>query len=209
MKCIECKKGEIVGDMVNKSYLCTNCGLIFIEKWMPIIGYEGSYKVSNFGNIKSLKRVVKNSLNGTRVVKEKILKLQKDKDKYLSVGLCRNSIMKTFKVHRLVAQAFIVNPLNKPQVNHINGTKIDNRVENLEYVTARENTQHSWVMGLQNNHTLRKKVLMLSLDNEPLLWFDSIAEASKNTYIVRSSISSRCRGVGKTAGGYKWEYYNG
>ena len=113
------------------------------EVWKDIVGYEGLYQVNNLGKIKSLKRVD----NNNHIVKEKILKGCYDKDGYLKVILY-NGKNKTYRVHRLVAQTFIPNPDNKPQVNHISGNKKDNSIQNLEWVTSKENVNHAWKTGL-------------------------------------------------------------
>ena len=111
------------------------------EIWKDIEGYEGKYQVSNLGNVKSLN--YKNS------GKEQNIALCNDADGYLLVNLRLNNKVKTKRVHRLVAQAFIPNPENKPQVNHIDGNKKNNKIENLEWCTCEENQRHAWDKGLK------------------------------------------------------------
>ena len=102
------------------------------EIWKSIKGYEGHYFVSNLGSVKT------NNHYGSG--KDAILKPAKDNKGYLRVSLTKDKILKTYKVHRLVALAFIENPNNKPYVNHIDGNRANNHVENLEWVTPSENT---------------------------------------------------------------------
>ena len=119
-----------------------------IEEWKDIQGYEGLYQVSNLGNVKNLERIVKCKLQKTKTIKEHLLKKSVNKFGYEYVCLSNDSITRKIKVHRLVAQAFIPNPLNKPQVNHINGIKTDNKVENLEWCNNQENMAHAIKNGL-------------------------------------------------------------
>ena len=106
------------------------------EIWKPIRNYEGLYEVSNFGRVKSL--------NYKRTEKEGILKPRTDKDGYLITSLGRG---KTVKIHRLVAEAFITNPENKPCVDHINKIRNDNRAENLQWATISENNTKGYKQG--------------------------------------------------------------
>lgn len=121
------------------------------EYWKPIPEFEGLYEISTFGNIKRIQRYVKNR-NGYRLLNEKIISTKLDKDGYNLVTLYKDKEQYTFRVHRLVAKTFLLNTnLNKIQVNHKNGIKSDNRVENLEWVTPKENIIHSIKTGLKKN----------------------------------------------------------
>lgn len=121
-----------------------------MEKWKDIKGFEGKYQISNLGNIKSLKDNHKRDT-------EKIKKLKKAKNGYLYANLWLKSKAYVRKPHRLVAEHFIPNPNNYPCVNHKNGIKTDSRVENLEWCTYKQNTAHSFEMGLQTKERWFKK----------------------------------------------------
>lgn len=117
------------------------------EKWVQVKGFP-NYAISNYGDIKSVARVVK-SRNGYRNKKEKILNPDTVKGGYLRVVLYDDNLSKKkYMVHRLVAEHFIPNPKNKPQVNHLDGDKTNNRLNNLEWVTASENQMHAFRIGL-------------------------------------------------------------
>lgn len=122
------------------------------EIWKPVVGYEGLYEVSNFGNVRSLDRKV---MKGHYLISKKgqDLKLHIDKYGYQFVQLRKSidgkSKKENIKVHRLVAKAFISNPLNKDFVNHINGLKTDNSSVNLEWCTSSENNKHAYRLGLK------------------------------------------------------------
>lgn len=121
------------------------------EVWKDIIGYEGLYQVSNLGRIKSLAKNRNSLQNGDMLLKPSI-----NKKGYLIVRLYKNTVSKDFPVHRLVANMFIDNPSNKREVNHINGVKHDNRMENLEWCTGSENVRHAFEIGI---NTPRKGTL--------------------------------------------------
>jgi hypothetical protein len=123
-----------------------------IEIWKDISGYEGFYKVSNMGRVKSLSRIVNNN-GGIKVIRETILKTSSKNNWYHYVKLSINNVGKVYRVHRLVAETFIPNPENKRTVNHIDGNKENNLITNLEWNTHSENLQHAYDTGLQ----VRKK----------------------------------------------------
>lgn len=149
------------------------------EIWKDVVGYEGLYQVSNLGNVRSLDRESEH-FNGVIVFhKGKVLNVHLH-DGYSSVCLYKKEIIRgtlkknkyrTTKVHRLVAQAFLPNSENKRCVNHINGIKTDNRVENLEWSTDSENQKHSYAV-LGKNNGMKKRVKVNGIK------FESMAEAS-------------------------------
>lgn len=124
-----------------------------MENWKDIVGFEGFYQVSDLGRVKSLSR---NSIRRGRIYPQKESILRQSGLKYLSVSLQKEGISKRCNVHRLVANAFIPNPENKPEVNHINGIKTDNRSSQLEWVTRRENEDHSILNKLKHIPTNKK-----------------------------------------------------
>jgi len=136
-----------------------NLSLIDIqgEEWRNVKDFEDFYMVSNFGRVKSLKRIVDRRVYGPLLVKEKIIR-QDDPHSYRMAEFNIKGVRKRETVHRLVLKTFKSNPENKPCVNHINGVKWDNRLENLEWVTEKENAAHAAKLGLlrtgeKNNQT--------------------------------------------------------
>ena len=139
----ERKALKIVVAMIDRknsaSYYSLDSNDLSGEEWRDIVGYEGLYMVSNMGRIKSFYSN-----------KARIIKPSKRSDEYISVGLYKGGHSVTHYVHVLVARAFLLNPEDKPQLNHINGDKTDNRVENLKWVTGSENMNHAYKIGLAN-----------------------------------------------------------
>ena len=119
------------------------------EIFKDIENYEGLYQVSNLGNIKSL------HCNKERIMKPTI---RSNNYQYYFVGLLKNRKRKFFAIHRLVAQAFVSNPNNYSQVDHLDGNKLNNNANNLEWVTPKENTNRAWKKGLAHNTKNQRKI---------------------------------------------------
>lgn len=173
------------------------------EIWKDINDYEELYQISNLGNIKSLNRVLKDN----RVWKERIMKPVKDKDGYFCVNLYKNNKTKRFKVHRLVAQAFIPNPDNLPCVNHKDEDKTNNNVENLEWCTHEYNSNYGTAIERMTK-TLSNPVLQLMKDGSLVRVWPSVMEVERQLHFSNSYISACCRGKRHSAYGYKWRYVN-
>lgn len=188
------------------------------EIWRDIPEYKGLYKINNLGQVKSL-------------INNKLLKCWMNSGGYCSVKLCLYGLKKNHVIHRLVAKAFIPNPENKTQVDHINTIRADNRVENLRWVTEKENSNNPLtVLHLSNckkgmklsfetkkkcsishigkKHSLSTKVKLGKevMCLEKNLRFYAIREASRILNVSHSSINQVLSGKRKTAGGFHWKY---
>ncbi|WP_195921980.1 NUMOD4 domain-containing protein [Lactobacillus crispatus] len=165
-----------------------------IEIWKDIKGYESLYQVSNLGRIKSLPR-------STTI--GRIRKLRTNHSGYLYFSAWKNGKVKMLSVHRLVAQAFIPNPEELPQVNHKDENKKNNKVSNLEWCTAKYNTNY----GTGKKRASIKEslsVICIDLQGNEIKIFDSITEAKRQT--GANNISAVCKGKLKTSGGFRWKY---
>ena len=174
------------------------------ELWKDIPNYEG-YQVSNLGRVKSLKRFRKGK-NGSLVpVKEKILKPQMPNSGYYRVTLCKHSTIKFYYVHRLVYEAFNGQIPENMQVNHINEVKTDNRLENLNLMTPKENINYG--TGKERCTKKRSKaVLQFDLNDKFVKEYLSTKQVERETGFAQQYISACCKGKYKTAYNYKWKY---
>lgn len=171
------------------------------EEWKDIDGYPG-YKVSTYGRVMSYHHWNEPT----------VLRVRHRGNGYLGVmlydanGRCRNRA-----IHRLVAEAFIPNPDNLPEVNHINEDKHDNSVKNLEWISHIDNcgygtSRERRSKKMKNHPNLSKCVLQLDMSGNVIGEFPSAAEAARTTNVCRTKIICCCNGTRKTSGGFKWRY---
>lgn len=177
------------------------------EIWKPIKDYEGLYEISNFGNVKILAR------NYTRYnyltkryniikVKEKITQGTINGG-YRRICLTKNKVEKNKHIHKLVAEAFIPNPNNYSYVNHIDGNKQNNYIDNLEWCTLYQNNTHAYKTGLRKSTDITP-ILQYDLEGNFIREYKSINEASKEANLDIRHISRNINGIGKQIGGYKF-----
>ncbi len=181
-----------------------------VEIWKPVKGFEGIYEISNFGRLKSFKT----DKNGF------ILQQTNKKNGYFSVVLKSRFLTKHTRIHRLVAEAFIDNPENKKEVNHIDLNKQNNHFKNLEWVTPKENIKHAMENGvnfcakmIESNIAKSKRILQKSLDGVEIAVYKNSKIASEQTGVCRRNIlqvagkSEYKKGMVRSqAGGFKWEF---
>lgn len=175
------------------------------EIWKDIEGYEGLYQVSNLGRVKRIMFIN----NKTIKPSNKVLSCnKKDKSGYVCVTLWKDGTRKYDRMHRIVAKTFIPNIDNKPVINHKDGNKANNCVENLEWVTYKENTHHALKTGLFKNTHRSKKVIQYDKNMKPIKQYSSTKEVERRLGYDASSIRDCCTGRKhhKTAYGYIWKY---
>ena len=170
------------------------------EIWEWIEGYEGKYQVSNLGRVRSVDRWRANRSNGY-IQKGQILKANLDHG-YERVNLYKNGKMKHCRVHRLVAQTFLENPFGKEQVNHIDGNKRNNRLDNLEWCTPKENNQHAIDNKLKSLESSNKEIYCFQNGKT----YKSLTLAAKELGLYKSNICKVCKGKRKSTGGYTFKY---
>ena len=190
-----------------------------MEIWKEVKGYEGLYQVSNLGNIRSLERITifesenqHKKYKANRHIKCKMKKPTVNKCGYYKTVLYKNGKKINVLVHRLVAEAFLPNLNNKPTINHIDGNKLNNKLDNLEWATYPEQQLHV-------NHILGKKSIISKQCREKSAEqlrkkvkrsdgkiYNSIREASKDSNAHSGNIVRCCKGILNKTGGYSWEY---
>lgn len=170
------------------------------EKWKDIKGFESLYQISDYGRVKSLKR----HTTFNRILNNNINK----KNGYCYVSLSKNGKLYYKRVHRLVAQTFIPNPDNLPQINHKDQNKHNNKSTNLEWCTPKYNCNY----GDRNKRmvaTQRKKVIQYDLNHNVIKIWDSLSDIKRVLDYSISHISQCCNGYRKTANKYIWKYMEG
>ena len=171
------------------------------EIWKPVRNYEGLYEVSNMGKVKSL--------NYRKTGKERILKVGYDECGYPLVALCKEGKMKTYRVHRLVGQAFCENLMGYTELNHIDEDKQNNRADNLEWCSRQYNVTYNGrakKAGKKIGKKLSKPVYSINKESGLITYWESAIVASRQLNISQSSIWQCCNGRRKSAGGYYWHY---
>mgnify|MGYP001002749808 CR=1 FL=1 len=183
------------------------------EIWKDILGYEGWYMVSNMGNVKSVSRTVYFKDGRIRNYPEKMIKQSIDSQGYHIAKLSKNRVVFSGLVHRLVATAFISNPQSLPEVNHKKGNKSDNRVSELEWVTASANQIHSFkvlkrqgstkgIFGDDSGHAIKIYCPTLGVS------FGSLKTAAKELGVAPSAVSFALSGKRRHAAGLTFRYLN-
>ena len=175
-----------------------------METWKDIAGYEGLYQVSDFGNVRSLnwgrRGIIRN------------LYLKKQNRGYRHVELAKDGVRKAFTVHRLVAEAFIPNPNDYKQINHIDEDKTNNTVMNLEWCTQEQNMSHTMSLHPDKYHVTGKpfsrkeRVIQLSKEGQVLRVWDNLVSIKHEKGFNEWSIGECCRGNRKTAYGFIWRF---
>lgn len=147
-----------------------------MENYKNVKDYIGLYQINSNGTVKGLKRMIELKNGKNRVIEERILKPRIDSYGYITVRLSKNGKTKTCFIHRLIAEAFIPNPNNLPQINHISGDKQDNSINNLEWTTPSLNSRHAYRNGLNNNYGVDHAKSVCILDHKNELVFPTIRD---------------------------------
>ena len=186
------------------------------EIWKPITNYEGLYEVSNLGNVKSLEKTILRSDGIKKHLPNRVLNPYINNDGYSVVNLYKDKKTQTFYVHRLVAEAFIQNPENKPFIDHIIPVRVGgtNEISNLRWCTIEENNNNPItrerirVVSEETRKKRYKPILQYTLSGELIREWSCAMDAQKALGINNSHIYDCARGERKTCGGYIWKYKN-
>ena len=181
------------------------------EIWKNISGFDGLYQASNFGRVRSMDRIVKHGYGGTQVIKQKYLKFDKTNNGYLRVTLSKDGVTKRYLVHRLVWETFNGEIPEGMQINHKSECKTDNRLENLELVTCKENLNygnHNKKVSdaLINNPKISRKVIQYDMEGNIIQEWPSLSEIQRQTGYLVGNIYKCCILKYKQAYNYKWVY---
>lgn len=181
------------------------------EVWKDIEGYEGIYQVSNMGRVRSLDRTYLLKNGRPQSAKGRIMSQHETKDGYKTIKLRTSNSRKAFRVHRLVAMAFIENPDDLPIINHKDEDKANNCVDNLEWCNHQYNacygsTPQRLSVTHKNHPNLSKPIEQYTMDGHFTKSYPSAAEAERQTGIYAVNIAMCCRGIYSQSGGYIWRY---
>lgn len=182
------------------------------EIWKDIEGFEGRYQISNMGRVKTLPSKRYGLEPRIKKVRLSNWGYYRAQFRIAMTGQCKN-----YSIHRLVAQAFIHNPENKPEVNHINGVKTDNRAENLEWATPQENMAHAWRTGLKSgkpntwtqkggHHSTAKRILAFNRAGDFIREYDCVRGAERDLGVATGQVCKVLKGVKKTVRGLTFKY---
>lgn len=177
------------------------------EVWKDVVGYEGYYQVSNLGRCRSLDRCINHpiSKNGKKMLNGRILSLCKCGSGYLMASFSLDGKRKFEMVHRIVAKAFLPNPDNLPEINHIDEDKTNNCVDNLEWCTSKYNANYG-ARNAKAGEKHRKAVVQKDLQGNIIKKWSNLTEACMSCGADASSVGRVCRGKQRTARGFIWEY---
>lgn len=185
------------------------------EVWKDVVGYEGLYEVSNLGRVRSLDRVVAHHAAGTAVRRGRMRKLSFDGN-YFSVSLTKDLRTVTKRVHRVVAEAFLPNPNNLSDVDHIDCNKLNNNVGNLRWCTSAENTRYAMENNLMHwrpfsERSEESRERSAAANRRPVIrsdgkWYKSTTDAAKDLGVSRGAVSHVLRGLTETCQGYSFTY---
>lgn len=180
-----------------------------VEIWRDVKDFEGFYQVSNFGRIKSLDRIIqqhhRNQRNVEHIYKGKILKGNINKNGYITVDLHKKGKIKTFLLHRLIAETFIPKVKGKNIINHKDNNPTNNQVNNLEWCTQSENIKYAYEFG-NKKPPHQKRIIQFDRNNNFICEWESQTQIERVLGIKQANISKVCLGKRSQAGGYLWEF---